>query len=793
MSPSHNFDYSPPPSRTFVDRSRQYQPHQHHHQHQQQTTAARNRRPSNSNHPKDMSIQPDFTSPSSSGSRDQRLIRRSRSSPSPAQDYEDDASRDSHDLSINPRAFERESLVDHLLLSFDRFDDGFGFDTSGPDFFGGGGGFGGGVGSGLGGGIGRDIPDDASIGASSQLTGFTRGRRSYSSGHNQYYSNNIHGASASSQQLGLYQQNSRTGGGRYGSVDFGDTETPGFGVTYGRNLNSRRGLSSAGQTSVYMDEYDDAAPTPTVYGGPRDRSLTVNSQQATLSRKPSKQSMKSTKRYNSDSLQPESSQIPPMPAFVSNSSSQSNTQQQSSNNNTPQKSKPGFFRRVFGGGSSSPAPVNTGGSSNSSNNGGSGPGSSGANRAFSVGSPSTPNFNNTSQHHQQQTSSQAPSHPHQPHHHHTPSTTQAIPPQAVRQKSSFFRRRKKSVSDAQSPPSVPPLPLNKAVEKLQVEHPESSPVSSLRAVMDPFLKSPGRSQFSESLQIQPFSPTPHQDPETAYLQKDATIRKVANNDPGSPKARPTFFSESTRGRDSDYGKKYPKEAVRPGTAAEEGDDSLGPLNEIPNRIISRPQTSPNAPPTLLPPGSSAEPPPVPVRYRRSYDNFKIETPSILVNRQSTSSSKDWDSTNELRSPTATDIEPFIRPILTARELEVFQQQEMKRRASENLQSSLDVSVGTISKSRDADSSWLATPTPLTATGSGSNTPTVTLQRDGENARLWAAEFDEEKDDTLSEVVGHVLDEHDEPTEMEEEIAKKIYDGDDMYVLKDRTPFLLTEL
>ncbi|RPA76004.1 SEC7-like protein [Ascobolus immersus RN42] len=285
--------------------------------------------------------------------------------------------------------------------------------------------------------------------------------------------------------------------------------------------------------------------------------------------------------------------------------------------------------------------------------------------------------------------------------------------------------------------------------------------------MDPFLKSPGRAP-SDAQQHPPLHP--HQDPETAYLQKDATIRKVISTEPGSPKARPTFFSESSR-RGSDFGKAYPKES-RP-TTAQEAEDDLGPLEDIPSRIISRPQTSPHAPSGLLPPDST-EPPPIPIRYRRSYDTFKTETPHMLAERTST-----WHSGRELRPPS----EEVVKPILTAKELEVFQQQEMKRRASENLHSSLDVSAATISKSRDAETSWLATPTPLSA---GTNTPTVTLQRDGEIAEPWG-ESDKE---SVSDVV--VLDEHDDPTEAEEEIAKKIYDGDEMYVLKDRTPFLLTE-
>src|SRR5690606_27604514 len=120
------------------------------------------------------------------------------------------------------------------------------------------------------------------------------------------------------------------------------------------------GLSSAGTGASGYLEYDDAAPTPTIYSGPRDRTMTITGQQqtsGTLSRKPSNKSMKSLKRLaNSDSNPFSSNSIPPMPAFVSSAPPPSKQQSApTAQAVTPKPSKPGFFRSLFGGGSSNSA------------------------------------------------------------------------------------------------------------------------------------------------------------------------------------------------------------------------------------------------------------------------------------------------------------------------------------------------------------------------------------------------------------------------------------------------------
>lgn len=686
--------------------------------------------------------------------RDPRLMRRSKSSPSPAQDYEEDGMRDSHDLSMSPR-FERDSLVDNLLLSFDKLGDGsLGFDRN---FFGGGGRF-------------DEVPDDASIGSQRTTnTGYTRGRRSNSSSN--------------------YHAHLRTSmGRRYGSMDY-DDESPGFGVTYGRReTHSRRGHSSAGPANGLLD-YDDAAPTPTVYSGPRDRSMTITGQQtealqpttsagkqasSSLSRRPSNKSLKSLKRLAHPSAEQRdffggNNAVPPVPAqYIGPSATAPPVMQ------TPTKqSKPGFFRRVFGGGSShannnSPSSVTT---------------TTDKYRSQSAGEdqevPSSRHGYGGSSHSQGgafETSAQEPLPP--------PPPMPAVGQNTIKPKTSFFsRRRKKSISDQPvAPAQLLQLPLA-TQQALGVDGlPEPSPVSSLRAVMSPYLrspmKSPGKEQFTSNL---------NDGSGTAYLTKDATIRTVTATEPGSPKARPTFFGESERRGSttnnpfSSFGRSGTK-FVRKNEAGKSPE--LGPMLDptTPARKgVERPQTSPHAPPLSLLTDSkddaeSMAPPPIPPRYRKSLDNFKAEAELAPP---------------QLAAPTFTDpkwnLEPLKeRPILTMKEIEQHHAREMKRRASENLgidTTNVDREGVTTSASNDGasgspakEASWLNSPTPVEAV----KTPTISLQMDGEKPEPLG---DHES--------GSEVSIEEDITEAEREKARKIYEGDEE-ISKDKAAGMLAE-
>lgn len=371
-----------------------------------------------------------ITAGSSSSSKVVRRTTRTRSSPVPlgldvSEDDED--RRDSHDLSISPRAFGRESLVDNLLLSFDKFGNGdLGFDTA---FFGppselddkddntsddG------------------DDDDDAAT-TSSEQTGYsTRGRRSNSSGNHHSH-------------LGRLPTHSSGGSRALGSADHG-TAPAGYGLKYGRETFSRSGITGSTLNSFVNNNEYDPAPTPTVHSRQRDRSVTIESA-AKPERRGSIKSTRSTKKlqeYHTD----DKMVLPPLPAFHMPTPAPT----------TPvkQPKAPGFFRRVFGGGSSS--------SSNSNNNN---------NSKYKSQQLQTPHVDQPDNKPVETAL-------------HLDAATGPIPPATINKKPSFFRRRKKSLSE--TIPQLPqPLPGQATRDDPQFEQIESS---CLRAAINPYLRTP---------------------------------------------------------------------------------------------------------------------------------------------------------------------------------------------------------------------------------------------------------------------------------------------------------------
>lgn len=77
-----------------------------------------------------------------------------------------------------------------------------------------------------------------------------------------------------------------------------------------------------------------------------------------------------------------------------------------------------------------------------------------------------------------------------------PASTKDLPPLPLNKKSSFFRRRKKSVSGEMPLPALPPQIQTELQEPVRaVQEIEPSPVSSLREVMKPFLNRPSSAQL----------------------------------------------------------------------------------------------------------------------------------------------------------------------------------------------------------------------------------------------------------------------------------------------------------
>ena len=445
--------------------------------------------------------------------------------------------RDSHDLSLSPRQVTRDSLVTNMLLSLDQFSMG---QLNGPF-----------------GGANRPAYDDPN--EFSSFSGDHGGRSTTfnsrsgrPAGHSYSYSSDLEGADDSSRissqpsrgrrsnsssgfQSSLGRINSmrevshhrhsppttrplhsRSGRGSKSSstnsIDPGYAQVlssqrwaQGFGARsssfdYGQGRASTATGAQAPwhvefSNSFFNDELD-AAPTPTVPGGPR-RLATVPSLPVLPVAEPPKspikphglerkRSSKSSKSVivgrKADAKFNTARNAPPLPAFDLDSAPAPHVGYEKSKEvappvtaaaATPAKDKPGFFRRMFGS-SKNHTPTST-----------SQPSSSAYLSSTSVDTSGS----RTSQHRNSMKSQSTP--PSRESHH---STTHGL----QKKTSSFFRRRKQSVSDAEPPPlPLPPqvviptvkLPVAKSEPELLSAKPEPSPITSLRRAMDPFLHS----------------------------------------------------------------------------------------------------------------------------------------------------------------------------------------------------------------------------------------------------------------------------------------------------------------
>ncbi|KAK6085146.1 Sec7 domain-containing protein [Seiridium cupressi] len=258
----------------------------------------------------------------------------------------------------------------------------------------------------------------------------------------------------------------------------------------GNTNNSGSAWNIEFSTSLFANDYE-VAPTPTVPGGPRrpsaailppapppvpkdsdpsERNRSLRSRGSTAARPPSK-----ARPYE---MPPQAPMVDldaaPAPN-VGYEKSKTREAPSAPPTSTPQaKERPGFFRRVFGGSSrnisstfesSSPAPVSA-------------PSAETIERQAS---------SKSSQHiaAQMKNASTPPSR-----------DSQQSQPHVIQKKSSFFRRRKKSVAE---PPPLPQPPqtivsppaqaTDLDIERTKpIELPDQSPISSLRQVMNPYLK-----------------------------------------------------------------------------------------------------------------------------------------------------------------------------------------------------------------------------------------------------------------------------------------------------------------
>ncbi|KIH91306.1 sec7 domain containing protein [Sporothrix brasiliensis 5110] len=308
--------------------------------------------------------------------------------------------------------------------------------------------------------------------------------------------------------------------------------------------------------SFFNDAYDDAAPTPTVPGGPRKLTSapsmpSIPSFQPPPPDPPSDPERRKSVRSSRSATVGRQSQTkfnkpgtPPLPpAFDLDSAPAPNIGYEKSKEVVPPQTaqpqqipphplrqKPSFFRRVFGGfrdtaAENEPVPQLPSASTNTS-------GGFASSSSVDVANGSRSQQHSSSGLGQNQKQQSAP--PSRDSHHSTHATLQKKP-------SGFFRRRKKSISETESPPPLPmplvlppqpkqqPPPPPPAVAQQQqsrpvplvpplkmpnlqrfVEKPAPSPVTSLSHAMSPYLKTNGDDANTASpLQPTDLDSTPH--------------------------------------------------------------------------------------------------------------------------------------------------------------------------------------------------------------------------------------------------------------------------------------------
>lgn len=513
--------------------------------------------------------------------------------------------RDSHDLSLSPRQVTRDSLVDHMLLSLDQFSFGQDLDSFGrqptveeeklyssfgdDDTYQPTSNFparnGRGIGHTYSYSSDYDAPDDSSRYSGGQLS---RGRRSNSSSNfqtslgriNSKRDNSTFAASrAQTQQAPPRGLHSRSGKGSKGSsansLDLGYAQVTSSqrwahglagrssSFDYGSDrvvMNAPPPTSMARQVETAMpvfNPYDyDAAPTPTVPGGPRrirpaspivipqPDPIQAEPPPPKLERKRSTRSSKSGYKGKLSQagrfdygLNDRNRELPPMPAFIKEPApaplvgygKTKDAQQSTPGPPQPAKEKPGFFRRVFGSSRNNPVHAPEPPPSHGS-----------ATSGETTNSPSVKR-----QHIGAQMKSQPP--PREP-----PPTPKEHAHVLTKKPSSFFRRRKKSVTESDAPVPVPMVTAVHIQTDKDVDRPQPSPVSSLRKVMNPYLRTPARSpielysqtsidqQLDDSPEtinraVRGFSPDYEPD-------KSATIRTVKSSEGASTDNLPNTYA-----------------------------------------------------------------------------------------------------------------------------------------------------------------------------------------------------------------------------------------------------------
>ena len=259
------------------------------------------------------------------------------------------------------------------------------------------------------------------------------------------------------------------------------------------------------------------------------------------------------------------------------------------------------------------------------------------------------------------------------------SMAKEIPPATLNKKASFFRRRKKSISEG-IPVPVPPLEFR---PDSQVPAVETSPVSSLRKVMDPYLSSPinsahprgangvARARSEPSRVPEPVEPDDLMHNSPAHTPNSAIRHVGAHSEPSAPLSkrdnlsateRATSTSKITNGSSpSEFSNKVVKPVrVDSYDAAEggKGVDSIMIYSSARSNPASDAKLGKENQPTSVKgshsrSGSNKELPKVPPRELAplAIRDGNIQTPVSHGSMPPRTTSRDWNGSNILLTPT----------------------------------------------------------------------------------------------------------------------------------------------
>ena len=378
-------------------------------------------------------------------------------------------------------------------------------------------------------------------------------------------------------------------------------------------------------------------------------------------------------------------------------------------------------------------------------------------------------------------------------------TSKDLPQAPLNKKSSFFRRRKKSISDDV------PLPIRPVLLHPQIQAPspilavESSPVSSLRKVMDPYLNSLVAShnlrQRTDSNQTDlelskfPDFAFPEQSPSNPYRLSNPNIENSHNVEEylllppseDSPKAShdislvgqplleksfPAHISDDHNFKvQVEYGLVPAKSAnIEPFPVQKPIDSSSAPKTLVPKENILGPNQVSHSRS-----GSDKELPRLPTGNQPlSVLSTNISKPNypVIVTKRTTS--KDWNGASVLLTPTREESSPslgshrshrvWLQPTASEEDLRRDPKLPLPHESQESVQASAE------SIRSDYKSATSKLPTPAT-----SKLPTPTVEITPHVGDVPAT-----TDDHVEELGTNAS----EPTEDDRLLAKKMFDGED---------------